>query len=66
MGDVAPLTILVKAPNLKAEDKRVACDRSWSVRQLKEHLSTIYPDKPVSVCHLHFDISLLGVTNVYS
>ncbi|KAF6032937.1 HERPUD2 [Bugula neritina] len=46
MGDVAPLTILVKAPNLKAEDKRVACDRSWSVRQLKEHLSTIYPDKP--------------------
>lgn len=45
---LSAVTLIVKAPNQKVEDKRIACDRMWTVAQLKEHLSTVYPEKPVT------------------
>jgi len=45
MGEGA-VTILIKAPNQRIEDQSVHCDRSWTVQQLKLHLSEVYPSKP--------------------
>lgn len=40
--------IIIKAPNQQIKDKIVNCDIGWTVGQLKEHLSDVYPSKPVS------------------
>ena len=53
------VTLIVKAPNQKVEDKRIACDRMWTVAQLKEHLSTVYPEKPVHIWILCSHVSIL-------
>ncbi|XP_045762661.1 homocysteine-responsive endoplasmic reticulum-resident ubiquitin-like domain member 2 protein [Maniola jurtina] len=40
------VTLIVKAPNQQIEDQNVECQTSWTVRQLKGHLSVVYPSKP--------------------
>ena len=49
MEGLGSLTLIVKAPNQRIEDQRVACNASWTVKQLKEHLSDVHPEKPVSI-----------------
>jgi len=41
-----PVTLVVKAPNQKIQDLTVECGLEWTIRKLKEHLSTVYPNKP--------------------
>ena len=45
-----PVTLVVKAPNQKIQDLTIECGLEWTIRKLKEHLSTVYPSKPVSIC----------------
>ncbi|XP_045455159.1 homocysteine-responsive endoplasmic reticulum-resident ubiquitin-like domain member 2 protein [Melitaea cinxia] len=40
------VTLIVKAPNQQIEDQNIECQSSWTVRQLKGHLSEVYPSKP--------------------
>ncbi|CAG4966277.1 unnamed protein product [Colias eurytheme] len=40
------VTLIVKAPNQQIEDQNIECETSWTVRQLKGHLSEVYPSKP--------------------
>lgn len=42
------VTLIVKAPNQQIEDQNIECQTSWTVKQLKGHLSEVYPSKPVS------------------
>ena len=49
------VTLVVKAPNQKIEDQVIECGLEWTIRKLKEHLSMVYPNQPVSVsCYIHF------------
>lgn len=41
------VTLTVKAPNQQIEDQSIECQSSWTVKQLKGHLSEVYPNKPV-------------------
>lgn len=43
------VTLVVKAPNQKVADQTVECALNWTVKKLKEHLSLVYPSKPVNV-----------------
>lgn len=43
-----PVTLVVKAPNQQIEDQTVQCELSWTIQRLKQHLSEVYPSKPVS------------------
>ena len=43
----SPVTLVVKTPNQKVDDLRIDCALEWSVEQLKRHLSSVYPTKPV-------------------
>ena len=53
------VTLVVKAPNQKIEDQVIECGLEWTIRKLKEHLSMVYPNQPVSVsCYNHFIHSL--------
>jgi len=49
MDDLTPVTLVVKAPNQKIGDQTIECALDWTVKKLKEHLSSVYPSKPVSV-----------------
>jgi len=49
MDSLTPVTLVVKAPNQKIGDLTVECALDWTVKQLKQHLSSVYPSKPVSV-----------------
>ncbi|XP_013138345.1 PREDICTED: homocysteine-responsive endoplasmic reticulum-resident ubiquitin-like domain member 2 protein [Papilio polytes] len=40
------VTLIVKAPNQQIEDQNIECQTSWTVKQLKGHLSEVYPSKP--------------------
>ncbi|KAM3958741.1 LOW QUALITY PROTEIN: homocysteine-induced endoplasmic reticulum protein [Aphomia sociella] len=40
------VTLIVKAPNQQIEDQNIECQSSWTVAQLKGHLSEVYPSKP--------------------
>ncbi|CAH0714833.1 unnamed protein product, partial [Brenthis ino] len=40
------VTLIVKAPNQQIGDQNIECQTSWTVRQLKGHLSEVYPNKP--------------------
>lgn len=40
------VTLIVKAPNQQVEDQNIECRSSWTVKQLKGHLSEVYPSKP--------------------
>lgn len=42
------VTLIVKAPNQQIEDQNIECQSTWTVKQLKGHLSEVYPSKPVS------------------
>lgn len=44
------ITIFIKTPNQAHEDQTVegVCV-NWTVRDLKAHLSTVYPSRPVSL-----------------
>ena len=44
-------TLIIRAPNQQIEDFVVKCQIGWTVTQLKDHLSEVYPQKPVS-CYL--------------
>lgn len=44
-----PITLVVKAPNQKIEDQTIECALGWTIKDLKEHISNVYPSKPVSV-----------------
>lgn len=41
--------LMIKAPNQQIKDQIVNCDIGWTVGRLKEHLSEVYPSKPVSL-----------------
>lgn len=43
------ITIFIKAPNQACEDQAVedVC-LNWTVKDLKTHLATVYPTRPVS------------------
>lgn len=45
----SPVTLVVKTPNQKVDDLRIDCALEWSVEQLKRHLSSVYPTKPVKI-----------------
>lgn len=38
--------LVIRAPNQKFGDQPVDCPLEWSVQQLKQHLSKVYPSKP--------------------
>lgn len=44
-----PVTIIVKAPNQQFEDQTIQCEISWTIKRLKNYLSEVYPNKPVSI-----------------
>ena len=48
MDNLTPVTLVVKAPNQKIGDQTVECALDWTVKQLKQHLASVYPSKPVS------------------
>jgi len=58
MDDLTPVTLVVKAPNQKIGDQTIECALDWTVKKLKQHLSSVYPSKPVSVC---ISVTLLWV-----
>lgn len=43
----SPVTLVIKTPNQKVDDLRIDCALEWSVEQLKRHISSVYPTKPV-------------------
>ena len=43
-----PVTLVVKAPNQKVGDQTIECGLGWTIKKLKEHISKVYPSKPVS------------------
>lgn len=47
MDMTIPVTLIVKAPNQQIEDQTVKCELSWTISKLKNHLSEVYPSKPV-------------------
>ncbi|XP_065343693.1 homocysteine-responsive endoplasmic reticulum-resident ubiquitin-like domain member 2 protein [Cloeon dipterum] len=40
------IKLIVKAPNQQTDDQTIPCDVSWTVLQLKNHLSEVYPTHP--------------------
>jgi len=48
MAQMEAIKLIVKAPNQQIEDQSFDCEASWTVLQLKSHLSQIYPTQPVS------------------
>lgn len=46
--ETLPVTLIVKAPNQQIEDQTIKCELSWTINKLKQHLSEVYPSKPVS------------------
>lgn len=43
------ITIFIKTPNQAHEDQTVeGVSLNWTVKDLKAHLSTVYPSRPVS------------------
>lgn len=41
-----PVTLVIKAPNQRVGDQTVECMLGWTVRKLKQHLTTVYPSQP--------------------
>lgn len=42
--------LVIRAPNQQIDDQIVKCELGWTVKRLKDYLSEVYPNKPVS-CH---------------
>ncbi|CAK9833690.1 Homocysteine-responsive endoplasmic reticulum-resident ubiquitin-like domain member 2 protein [Anthophora retusa] len=40
------IKVIIRAPNQQIKDQVINCDIEWTVGQLKEHLSDVYPSKP--------------------
>lgn len=40
--------LIIKTPNQQIKDQVVKCDIGWTIGRLKEYLSEVYPNKPVS------------------
>lgn len=59
--ETLPVTLIVKAPNQQIEDQMVQCELSWTIQKLKQHLSEVYPSKPVSkkINYFKFVLTLL-------
>lgn len=38
--------LVIRAPNQKFGDQHVYCSMDWSVKQLKQHISKVYPSNP--------------------
>lgn len=51
--ETLPITLIVKAPNQQIEDQTIKCELSWTINKLKQHLSEVYPSKPVSIPFKH-------------
>ena len=47
--ETLPITLIVKAPNQQIEDQTIKCELSWTINKLKQHLSEVYPSRPVSI-----------------
>lgn len=47
--ETLPVTLIVKAPNQQIEDQTIKCELSWTINKLKQHLSEVYPSRPVSI-----------------
>lgn len=43
-----PFTLVVRAPNQRVADQVVEVKPQWTVKELKQHLSNVYPSQPVS------------------
>ncbi|XP_061632535.1 homocysteine-responsive endoplasmic reticulum-resident ubiquitin-like domain member 2 protein isoform X2 [Phyllopteryx taeniolatus] len=43
-----PVTLVIKAPDQKYEDRTINCFLSWTVEKLKRHMANVYPGKPRS------------------
>ncbi|KAL5022344.1 hypothetical protein ScPMuIL_001499 [Solemya velum] len=41
-----PVTLTIKAPNQRVDDIAVECMLGWTVRKLKQHLESVYPNSP--------------------
>lgn len=41
------------------DDETLMCDENWQIAQLKEHLSDLYPSKPVSITCIDIDLYTL-------
>jgi len=63
MDNLAPVTLVVRAPNQKIGDQRIECGLDWTVKKLKQHLSSVYPSKPVSVSCVSLLLRCASVTN---
>jgi hypothetical protein len=46
MENLTPVTLVIKAPNQKIADQTIECALDWTVKKLKQHLSSVYPSKP--------------------
>jgi hypothetical protein len=42
-----PVQLVIKAPSQRIGDQTVDCMLDWTVRKLKQHLTDVYPSKPV-------------------
>ncbi|XP_031565359.1 homocysteine-responsive endoplasmic reticulum-resident ubiquitin-like domain member 2 protein isoform X2 [Actinia tenebrosa] len=42
------VTLIVKTPNKTIDDLQINCALDWTVRKIKQHLSSVYPSKPES------------------
>jgi len=40
------ITLKIKAPNQEYDDQSVECVINWSIKEVKDHLSSIYPGQP--------------------
>ncbi|XP_061530742.1 homocysteine-responsive endoplasmic reticulum-resident ubiquitin-like domain member 2 protein [Phycodurus eques] len=43
-----PVTLVIKTPDQKYEDRTINCFLSWTVEKLKRHIANVYPGKPRS------------------
>ena len=59
-----PVTLVVKAPNQKFGDLTVECALGWTIRKLKEHLATVYPNKPVSLSEIKVNYISASMINL--
>ena len=49
----ADVQLIIKAPSSKYEDFKISCQLSWTIFELKTHISEEYPSKPVRDQHQH-------------
>lgn len=44
---VMDVKLIIRAPNQNFDDQIIYCNTDWTVLRLKNHLSEVYPNKPV-------------------